>query len=407
MSTPPRSEPLLAPKAVPVAAIADELAELWREAAGGQPAAAGPEDRRGDGGARDGDAPDGDAGDADSASATDSDAALVRACGLTVIGLAANAEQLGALGPAIAAATAVVPSRTLLVGLADDVEGGLRAEVSAFCTLGGPGARQVCQEQVILHARRDRAGDLPSLVTPLLVTDLPVVLIAKDPRLLFSALLDALVPAVDLLLVDTRSADDVKAVSARLHELLGRGNLAIRDLAFERLLAWREAIADAYDEVLAHGGRLTRVEASTIEDDAEGSLLLGWIESRFPVDRRPDVRLDRRPRDHERAVTALHLEAEVRGGAFRASFQQFGRHVIRVSEDDACASSCDLPRPAPDDVDILVRLLADPDLDPVYEGALRAVCDHFGVGDHPPTDRSAKDHPDTDHPDTDRPGARP
>lgn len=353
----PHTETLRSATEVPTGSIADELTQLWSDAG------AGPEGRPEE---------DGDDGDADQETGT-----LVRACGLTVIGLAANDDDLARLSPAIGAATVVVPSRTLLVGLCDEVKGGIKAEISAFCSLSGKGTKQVCQEQVVLRATRDRALDLPSLITPLLITDLPAVLVVPDPRLLFSSIMEQLLPAIDLLVVDTRDAEDLKAVTARLTEIRTDSKLAIRDLAYERLLAWREAIADSYDEVLQRDGRLARVEASCVKGNAEGSLLLGWIESRLRGDLKPEVLINDKLSQGDR-ITAIHLEAETEQGPYKSRFEQSGQYVVLMHEKDG-VSSCDLPRPSPNDVEILIHLLADPESDPIYDATLAAVSARYGI----------------------------
>lgn len=350
----PLTETLRSPQEVPADSIAEELAQLWSDAG------AGPE-------------PQDEEGASESSSST-----LVRACGLTVIGIAANEDDLARLSPSIGAATVVVPSRTLLVGLCDEVVGGLRAEISAFCSIGGKGNKQVCQEQVILRSTRDRALDLPSLITPLLITDLPAVLVVPDSRLLFSSVVEPLLQAVDLLVVDTRGTEDLRSVTARLVEIRAdHPRLAVRDLAYERLLAWREAIADSYDEVLDRHGRLSKVEASCVKGNPEGSLLLGWIESRLQADLKPDVRINNQHEDGER-ITAIHLEADTPRGPYASRFEQSGRFVVLMHEEDG-VSSCDLPRPSPNDVEILIRLLSDPEQDPVYDATLTAVSARYGI----------------------------
>lgn len=308
----------------------------------------------------------------------DEEAAIVRACGLTVIGLAFSDAELMELSAEIGTATSVVPARTLLVQSGADIEGGLSAEVAAFCTLPGPDRKQVCHEQVLLRAARPRAEDLPALITPLTVPDLPAVLILGSHEAIHSRLVERLLPAIDVLITDTRGCKDVHGTFRKLLAIRDGRRVKIRDLAFERLATWRETIANAYDEVLTNRERLMAVEANCVGNDAEGSLLLGWIESRFPPGRRPFCQLDRTARRETGIVTGIRMTVAGAGAPRTIAFEQRGRHVLRLDEGDH-TTTCELPRPTPDDRHLLTRILIDPQNDRIYDRTLRTVVERFAT----------------------------
>ena len=280
--------------------------------------------------------------------------ALVRACGLTVVGLADSDEDIAVMSTEVGLATTIVPARTLLVHIGAEVDGGISAEIAAFCTVGGPGRKQVCHEQVMLRATRERIDDLPSLINPLSVPDLPSVLILGDAAMLTSDLVDQLLPATDVVILDTEGVEDVRATYKFLRRLRDARRISARDLAFERLATWRESIATHYDEVLERDERLMAVEATTGANDGEAVIVLGWIESCLPPTRRPFVSLERT--DAEK--TTLRLTVGKGGSTRTIALERHGRHVIRVDECDD--DTCTLPRPAPEDRHMLSHILGDP-----------------------------------------------
>lgn len=306
---------------------------------------------------------------ADAESTEDAGQAMVRACGLTVIALAASDDDLNRTCVQVGIATAAVPARTLIVQTDASVDGGLSAEVSAFCALGA-GGRQVCQEQVLLKCAADRVADLPSLITPLPVPDLPVVLFLATPDLLEGELVDRLLPAIDLLVLDSSGALELARTFHRLVRIHDRRGIGLRDLAFERLLTWREAIASAFDQA-GPDGRLSRVEVVGTGGDSEAQLLLGWVASRFDGEQAPEIRMRRPAGDQQGQGRSLRLD--FRGGAEidRCLLQQSGQHVIQ-QEESGSKTACSLPRPMRPDDELLIRILSDPQGDRIYDQALRA-----------------------------------
>jgi len=314
---------------------------------------------------------------ADARAGTESGQAVVRACGLTVIALAEGEEELTRLLADLGRATAAVPARTLLVQLDSDVEGGLSAEVAAFCTLG-PGGRQVCHERIVLRAARDRREDLPPLIASLPVSDLPVLLYPARPELLQSRLVERLLPVADVVLADSEQSDDPAGTLGDLLRLRDRRGVVGLDLAFERLETWREAVACAWDRAAGPGIRLERVEARFHPRDPGGMLLLGWIESRLLGGRRPARFQTAFDAPAEGGVSRdLRLVFRTDQERVRTHLRQVGRHVVEVGGDGEQAADRALPRRIQTDVDVLVRILGDPQDDPIFGEALRAAVDHI------------------------------
>lgn len=311
---------------------------------------------------------------ADAAVGEDGEAAIVKACGLTLIAIASSDAEFAATSAAVAAATSAVPARTLLVQIDADVPKGLSADVAGICSLG-PAGRPICQEQVIVKAAKSRVGDLPSLIAPLPVSDLPAVLLIQDVALVRSDLVRRLLPVIDVVIVDTRHCDDVAETFAALLAFEDAHRLVVRDLAFERLTVWREAIASAYDEVKGEGAQVTAVSATCPGEAAEGWLLLGWVESRFPQHGRPFVRMKRPAGSKSHAggaVCAIELEVQDSDKRSDIRIEQQGNCVLPVTArgDEPVPG---LPRPLADELELLTGVLLDPSRDRAYDSTLRAV----------------------------------
>lgn len=332
-------EALTTPQEVDVGKVAEALAELWKRA---------------------------------DAAEDEGGSAVVRACGLTVIAIATGSAAMGRIRAQLGAATAAVPARTLIVELAADVHKGLSVEVAAFCSIGPRGAKQVCQEQVVLHAAKDRVADVAPLVTPLPIADLPVVLYLDDPALLDSELLDQLLPVVDILVTDTANCRDLVPVYRRFLEIEDVEQIAVRDLVFERLETWRESIAATYEELQNGPLHVDGVRLLSARTSSQGALLLGWLESRL-ADQRPAVQrfedVDSPPEDD--AICSVELTFSTARGHVKATFRQLGCNVARELSHGADVD-CELPKPVPHDDLLLTRILGDPQADAAYDASLRA-----------------------------------
>ncbi|MFG0317594.1 MAG: glucose-6-phosphate dehydrogenase assembly protein OpcA, partial [Planctomycetota bacterium JB042] len=336
-------EAITARRDVPLESVAEALAELWRKA------------------------------DAD-AQGEPHGSAVVRACGLTIVALCGDRDDSTEVSTALAGATSVVPARTLIVVRDPAAKDGLSAQVAAFCTLG-PGGKQVCQEQVFLDAAPDRWDDLPPLIGALPVADLPVVLLARDPRMLDGPVLDGLLPAVDLVVTDLARSRAPRADFTRMRKIERRLNVGIRDLAFERLVVWREAIACAWDRVATGRTSLLALETTAPPDDVEALLLCGWVASRLGKDETPRSTL---LVDAARSrLAAVRLVFDVDGVARTVRLERHGDHVLDMTESEAEHENCALPRPMPTDADVLPHLLADPQTSTDFDRALHAACERL------------------------------
>ncbi|HEY9869596.1 MAG TPA: glucose-6-phosphate dehydrogenase assembly protein OpcA [Candidatus Obscuribacterales bacterium] len=215
--------------------------------------------------------------------------AVSRACALNLILYSTDDDAETTAGNLLDEISVSHPCRALLAISRRSQGASLEAWVSARCHLPVPGAiKQICCEQITVRWQGEGVQELPSVVLPLLVSDLPVFLwwrAASFDRAAMSPFL----PAVDRLVIDSARWSTpwsgLRDVAACLAE---RGGLPrLSDLSWTRLTAWREAIASAFDSAgtglsVEDLGQIASVEVS-YDDKAQSQvvLLTAWLSSRL------------------------------------------------------------------------------------------------------------------------------
>jgi len=219
------------------------------------------------------------------------------------------------------------PSRLFLVELCEGpAETPLRARVTALCHLRPRGGGVVCSEQIVLQATPDGEPLLPSAVRSLLVGDLPVIVLdvhAGPDR----AWIDDLALDADLLLGDSALEDSLDAAASFWGSLGRRGTGRVHDVAWARLLPWREVLAELFDSP-ALAGTLSTIEEVRIEHapglrdepSPPALLLAGWLAGRLRW------KVGRREGDALR-LSSTHGAVRV---AFRAAPEADARTVARL-----------------------------------------------------------------------------
>lgn len=176
------------------------------------------------------------------------------------------------------------PSRTILLfPRPDDPHDVLEGEVDFRCFVRGGHDQEVCSEVISLRLCGKRAAAPASVVTPLLVSDLPVFLRWRGPLPFDAGELDQLVGVVDRLVVDSREWANARDDLARLPALFDR--VAVSDIAWARTLPWRAAVAELWPDV---------AESSVVRvagPESEALLMRGWLATRLGR----DVRLEHEP----------------------------------------------------------------------------------------------------------------
>jgi len=187
------------------------------------------------------------------------------------------------------------PARTIFL----IPESGRKAEITARAELKGfqlPGmVHEVISEVIQIRLRGHAVHHPGSIVTPLLVSDLPVFCRWRGEPRWGTSELDEILGVTDRLVVDSAEWRRAPAAYVDLAALFERA--AISDIAFSRSLPWRRRLADLWPEIAS----VTKLRIQGPRADAE--LIAGWLRSRL----RREISLTRR---HAEVLEAIWVDGE-------------------------------------------------------------------------------------------------
>jgi glucose-6-phosphate dehydrogenase assembly protein OpcA len=217
---------------------------------------------------------------------------VVRACVLNLVAYATGDDVAQHINEVISQISRRHPSRSIVIVANPQAKAAqLRASISAHCQIPPEGGKQVCSEQVTLHASGAAVDELHGTVLPLLIPDLPVFLWWHDEPSLGSHLLQKLLDSADRLVLDSADFPPQRAAGALadIQRLTRENDVALSDLNWSRLTHWRDLIAQFFDvppgrQYLDRLDRVSVEIASTRGREAdltEGLLLVGWLASRM------------------------------------------------------------------------------------------------------------------------------
>jgi glucose-6-phosphate dehydrogenase assembly protein OpcA len=189
------------------------------------------------------------------------DAGVLRACSMTLLVVAEAAEDAGALGETIAALMPEHPARAILIRLQGDGERALSQRVYQQCWKPFGQRRQICCEQIEITASDAALADLPSVILPLAVPDLPLILWCRSARLVDRSEFGAIAGMATKVVIDSAAAADGTEAIRRMAEAVSRGGI-LADLAWTRLTRWRETLARVFEnrDTLAHLAQVTSIK---------------------------------------------------------------------------------------------------------------------------------------------------
>ena len=188
---------------------------------------------------------------------------VLRACTMTLVVIAEEADDAGALGETTAALMPEHPARAIMVRLRAGGERALSERVYQQCWKPFGQRQQICCEQIELTASDAALGDLPSVLLPLIVADLPVILWCRSPRLLDMPEFGEIAGMATKVVLDSAAFGDASDAIRRLADEQGRGR-HVGDLAWTRLTRWREMLARVFEnrEYLARLNAISEVKVT-------------------------------------------------------------------------------------------------------------------------------------------------
>jgi glucose-6-phosphate dehydrogenase assembly protein OpcA len=292
------------------------------------------------------------------------DAGVLRACSMTLVVIAEAADDASALGETIAALMPEHPARTILIRLQGEGERALSQRVYQQCWKPFGQRQQICCEQIEITASDAALADLPSVILPLAVPDLPVILWCRSARLVRRPEFGEIAGMATKMVIDSAAAGvtnkDATDAMVCMADAVSRGGI-LADLAWTRLTRWRETLARVFEnrDTLA---RLPEVNSVQVRFgpsyETAAWYLAAWAANALatvgqvvtPVVARQDE----------------SLRLELSGGTFRVSLsRQDDRLVAVVNEQSNCTN---LPRPA--DYHLMREELGIVRRDPIFEGTL-------------------------------------
>jgi glucose-6-phosphate dehydrogenase assembly protein OpcA len=283
------------------------------------------------------------------------DAGVLRACSMTLCVLAEASDDAAALGETIAALMPEHPARAILIRLSGLGERALGERVYQQCWMPFGQRRQICCEQIEITASDAALGDLPSVLLPLAVPDLPLILWCRSPRLAQMPEFRDLARMATKAIFDTALFSNPADAVRQLADAQRRG-LLVADLAWTRLTRWRESLARLFEnrEYLARLSEVNSVRAvfpAGMETTAW--YLAAWTAGALHLT--PTV-----------SGNAPSLRLEVAGPGFQVSLtREDGRLVTTVDGRSNCASL-----PVASDYQLMREELGIVRRDTAFEGAL-------------------------------------
>jgi len=288
------------------------------------------------------------------------DAGVLRACSMTLLVVAEASEDASALGETVAALMPEHPARTILIRLQGDGERALSERVYQQCWKPFGQRQQICCEQIEITASDAALADLPSVILPLAVPDLPVILWCRSARLAQRPEFASLAMMATKIVMDSGSAANAVESLDRMAEGVRRGG-TIADLAWTRLTRWRDTLARVFEnrDTL---GRLREIETVQVRFGL-GYETAAWYLAAWTVNSLGSVGQVVRP-----VVTPQgeSLWLELSGGSLRIELsRQDERLITVVNEQSNCTN---LPRPT--DYLLMREELGIVRRDATFEGAL-------------------------------------
>jgi glucose-6-phosphate dehydrogenase assembly protein OpcA len=265
------------------------------------------------------------------------DAGVLRACSMTLLVIAEAADDAGALGETIAALMPEHPARAILIRLQGDGERALSQRVYEQCWMPFGQRRQICCEQIELTASDAALADLPSVILPLAVPDLPVILWCRSARLVGRPEFGAITRMATKVVIDSAAAADSRDAIRRMADSVRRGGI-FADLAWTRLTRWRETLARVFEnrDTLAHLAEVSQVQVHF----GPGYQTAAWYMAAWAVNALASV---------GQVVTPVvsrqdqSLRLELSGGKFRVELSREDERLVTLVNDQTNCTN--LPRP--------------------------------------------------------------
>jgi len=293
----------------------------------------------------------------------EADAGVLRACSITLVVMAEGSDDASALGETLAALMPEHPARAIVIRLSGAGPRALTERVQQQCWKPFGLGKQICCDQIEITASDEALADLPSVLLPLAVPDLPVIVWCRSPRLVKLPEFSDIARMATKVVVDSaafpNAADAIRWMAGAA--LSGQ---TVGDLSWTRLTRWREMLSHVFDnrEYLAKLGGVGSVRVG-FQPPFE---VCAWLMGAWICDALLDGGVTLRPAVQESAGADSTMQVELQAPDLKVEMnREDERLVIRVNELVSCTN---LPQPT--DYLLMREELGIVQKDTVFERAL-------------------------------------
>jgi glucose-6-phosphate dehydrogenase assembly protein OpcA len=212
---------------------------------------------------------------------------VLRACALTLIVIEGDGERAEPAGETLAELMRDHPSRAIVVRVRPG-EKTPEARVFAQCRLPFGRRKQICSEQIEITVGEARLGDVAPVLLALAAPDLPVVVWRRSGLVGRMAGLERVEALAGKVILDSEDCAEPCAVLSQVMD-----PRRVSDLAWTRLTAFREAVAQALEG--ARPDDIAEVRITHAGVPVRAWYLAGWMATALgwaPEDPRLSVAAD-------------------------------------------------------------------------------------------------------------------
>ena len=171
---------------------------------------------------------------------------VLRACAMTLVTAVDESEDATSVWSTVAALMPEHPSRAIVIRFRQSPARELSARVFSQCWMPFGQRRQICCEQIEITASDASLPDLPAVIVPLAVSDLPLILWCRGSRLFNLPEFPELMKVANKVVLDAALFPDPVAPLRQLAEHSHQGQV-FGDLAWTRLTRWRELVSQIFE----------------------------------------------------------------------------------------------------------------------------------------------------------------
>jgi glucose-6-phosphate dehydrogenase assembly protein OpcA len=205
---------------------------------------------------------------------------VLRACAMTLVTAVDESEDATSVWSTVAALMPEHPSRAIVIRFRQAQARELSARVFSQCWMPFGQRRQICCEQIEITASDASLPDLPAVIVPLAVSDLPVILWCRGSRLFSLPEFPELIKVANKVVLDAAVFPDPVALLRQIAEHSRQGQV-FGDLTWTRLTRWRELVSQIFEN-RSYLARLPSIERVRIgfggdAKPASGYYLAAWL----------------------------------------------------------------------------------------------------------------------------------